>query len=594
MKIKSLVIHPFLFAVFPILFLFSNNVNSVSPNEIIFPLLLVSLITALIWISLSFVLKSRIKSGLITSLGLIVFFSYGHIYILLDKLQNDVDFSHMLLLIPTIILFGLGLYYFIKTKRPLNNATKIVNVVAISIIIISFVSIGEYFITENYYGVLSEASEERSVGTTSAEGLPDIYYIILDGYAGTKSLQVSLNYDNSEFLDFLTKKGFYTSSESFSNYQLTVLSLPSTLNMKYINDFAEKKGNSTDQNELIRMSQDNLVVQNFKSKGYTIFAIEAGSTHTSPMKHADFRLCSTKTGAPSDFGMMLIRTTMMNPIHVQLFSEERRDRILCGFSELAKMAERDSKPKFVIAHLMIPHEPFIFGEFGEAINPKDLTLADQKTTWDPDLYLGQLKFANKKIREVIEKLTKTDTPPIIIIQSDHGMRGWDASNRYENLLSAFNNFKAYYFPGKGRNMEFETTTPVNSFRSLFNLYFDEKYELLEDRIYMNAKIELYQLTDVTHMLIKHKDYEKFLEIQGAPETSPPTTYQIIVSGEIFYGPQANPPDDMLSSDGTTIDGTINPTKIDNYFFTGDIVSITADQHIFSFVDGIEISNDSTP
>jgi len=159
---KTLVIHPFLFAFFPILFLYSHNVNSASPNEIIVPLLLVILVTIPIWVALSFILKSRIKSGFITSLGLIIFFSYGHIYILLDKLQSDVDFSHILLLIPTLILFGLGLYYFIKTKRPLNNATKIVNVVAISMIIISFVSIGEYFFTEDYYlDTLSEVPEEN-------------------------------------------------------------------------------------------------------------------------------------------------------------------------------------------------------------------------------------------------------------------------------------------------------------------------------------------------------------------------------------------------------------------------------------------------
>jgi len=124
---------------------------------------------------------------------------------------------------------------------------------------------------------------------------------------------------------------------------------------------------------------------------------------------------------------------------------------------------------------------------------------------DSDLYLGQLKFATTKIQEVIEKLTKTDTPPIIIIQSDHGMRSGDYQNEYERYLILFNNFKAYYFPEKGRNIEFETTTPVNSFRVFFNLFFDDNYELLENRIYMNSGTTPWQITDITDILMKQNE-----------------------------------------------------------------------------------------
>jgi len=84
---------------------------------------------------------------------------------------------------------------------------------------------------------------------------------------------------------------------------------------------------------------------------------------------------------------------------------------------------------------------------------------------------------------------------------------------------------------------------------------------------------------------------KSLEIKGDSATSSLTTYQVIVSGQILLGPNANP-NDKLSTDGTTINGKVKPTGLDNYFFTGDIVSITADQHVFSFVNGVEILNDS--
>jgi len=82
------------------------------------------------------------------------------------------------------------------------------------------------------------------------------------------------------------------------------------------------------------------------------------------------------------------------------------------------------------------------------------------------------------------------------------------------------------------------------------------------------------------------DSPRFLEIKGDPVTSG-SAYQIVVTGQILHGPNANP-SDTLSPDGTTIDGYLLSTGLDDYSFTGNIVSITADQHVFSFVDGVEV------
>jgi len=82
------------------------------------------------------------------------------------------------------------------------------------------------------------------------------------------------------------------------------------------------------------------------------------------------------------------------------------------------------------------------------------------------------------------------------------MRGGEYENAYQQNVKKFNNFKAYYFPEKGRNLDFETSTPVNSFRILFNLYFDDDYKKLEDRIYVNSMAERFQFRNITDVLIK--------------------------------------------------------------------------------------------
>ncbi len=477
--------------------------NVVDPEELVLPLSIALIFTFVIWILLGFILKNRIKSGFIVSIGLVIFFSYGHIFILLDVFQPNLP--HFILIIPSIVLFGLGSYYFIRTKNPLNNATKIVNGIAAAILVVSLVGAGEYFMTESYTpNEIENDIEKNAFKILEANKFPDVYYIILDGYAGSKSLQTIANYDNSNFLDFLNKKGFYISSESFSNYANTRLSIPSTLNMKYINYLVnDTKSLNSINKELWEISRDNEVIKNFKSKGYTIYAIETDLVPTENMKNVDFRLCMKEILAVTEFHSMLIRTTILNPIQVYLFSSPYREQVLCGFFELTKSTELNIRPKFVLAHIMIPHQPFVFGPKGEPIFDKILTLENKEESWNQDLYLGQLEFANLKMKEVIEKLTENENPPIIIIQSDHGMRHGDSKNNYEFLLKYFNNFKAYYFPGEGRNIEFETSTPVNSFRVLFNLYFDDEYEILEDRIYSeNISNDHHDgFTDVTDTLI---------------------------------------------------------------------------------------------
>ena len=65
-----------------------------------------------------------------------------------------------------------------------------------------------------------------------------------------------------------------------------------------------------------------------------------------------------------------------------------------------------------------------------------------------------------------EILSKSDVAPIIILQGDHG-------NEHKIL-------NAYYFPREDYDLLYETISPINSFRIVFNLYFDADYELLED------------------------------------------------------------------------------------------------------------------
>src|SRR3989338_7469437 len=83
---KKCIIHPYLFAVFPIVFLLAHNIEQTFFSNIIVPALFAVFITVFIFVILRFSVGDNKKAGLITSLFLILFFSFGHFRGLVEDL----------------------------------------------------------------------------------------------------------------------------------------------------------------------------------------------------------------------------------------------------------------------------------------------------------------------------------------------------------------------------------------------------------------------------------------------------------------------------------------------------------------------------
>ena len=118
-SISHIILHPILFAIFLILSVFSYNVQELSFQETFLPLFLVLAFTVGIWISLRYILKNARKSAFIISLLLVLFFSFGHVYNLVDGVTiNGFDIGKSrYLLVPFLISLVVGVYYFIRTNR---------------------------------------------------------------------------------------------------------------------------------------------------------------------------------------------------------------------------------------------------------------------------------------------------------------------------------------------------------------------------------------------------------------------------------------------------------------------------------------------
>jgi len=509
---SHIIVHPILFAVFPILSIFSINARELQFQDTFLPLFLVLVFTIGIWVSLYYVLKNARKSGFIISLLLVLFFSYGYIYNLFDNVTIDgfdIGKSRYLLM-PFLISLVVGVYYFIKTNRKLNNATTITNIVTITLILIVSVNIGTFYIANNenfsddktiVNSFFSMADREPIFTQSDNSGLPDVYYIILDGYAGTNSLKEFAGFDNQKFVTFLSDREFYVHPQSYSNYPTTPTSMAATLNMQYVNKLADIVGSDLDgMHPTFKIIQENLVMKYFKSKGYTLIGYNAGILHLDETKKFDFYYCEDDTLLDNKVINSILHQSIIGYFVEKVKYQEQRDDILCGFSELAEI-KNITEPTFVYAHFMMPHAPYIFSANGEPVNPaRQSNLGSYANVND---YINYLKFTNMKIQKLVEHLLETDDPPIIIIQSDHGS-GFDLDweNPTDDMLrEKMSNFQAFYLPNGHSSLMSEATTPVNIFRVLFNSHFNENHEILPDKIFWVVSNKPYDFTDITNILI---------------------------------------------------------------------------------------------
>jgi len=469
-KLKKLsVIHPFLFALFPILFLFAHNIWEVSAGDLLLPILVVIAGTLILFFSLRLITKSYIKAGIITSLFWVLFFSYGHIRDLIYSLErfdsyNPADQTGVNLFLASlwVVLFITGVFLVIKSRRDFRILTKFLNVTAVTLIVISVINISVYEIKTLDLGQ-GETNKQSSL--SNSENLPDIYYILLDAYGRASTFKEIYNYDNSEFIDYLTNKGFYIAARSRSNYQMTILSVPSCLNMEYIIERSDS--------EQIQMLQNNMVSQFLKSKGYRYIYTGYSGFEKGIRKYADIYDITPIIGM-SNLASFLIRSTALAPLaaHFNFYRLDIGARILSSFDTLATIPNIE-EPTFVYAHIMIPRIPGLFDRNGNSVKPFALGYTQEEIR---ENYLDEVIFVNKKVITLVDEiLSESDVAPIIILQGDHGPR-WDEARQFDIL-------NAYYLPGEDNHPLYESITPVNSFRVVFNLYFDTDYELLEDKSY---------------------------------------------------------------------------------------------------------------
>jgi hypothetical protein len=497
---RTVPIHPALWAVWPAAMLWRTNWEII-PSSHVTPVLYVVLASTLgAWLIARPLTRSWARSAIAVTVLTVAFQMLGSSP--LGSITN--------LLIALSLLVGCLLVVRIAPEPTVRLITFTLNVAGVTVLIIALSTV--------LMGWL-RAPEPLQIDqpAIAPDVLPaerDILYVIPDRFGRSDVLAEQYEWDQGPFLSALEQRGFQVASRSAANYPRTAHSLSSAWNLEYLDD-AVAAVHETDQANLTLLYpllQDHHLGSIMRSLGYDYLHLGSWWTPTATQSAADEVL--TMRG-PSQFANFHIDRTILPNVYSVLTGLDRADtreraraHARHAFTTLEQLAdERGTAPRFVLAHLLVPHDPYVFEPDGSWVAP-DVEAARSRE----ENYRRQIAFVERSLLQVIDRWLDqpVEDQPIIVVQADEGPRPLaldedPAGFRWVDATGSEQREKlgiitALHLPGEEVTIP-QTLSPVNTFRLVLDSYHGTGLGLLPDRISVyTSESELYRFTDVTSTL----------------------------------------------------------------------------------------------
>ena len=494
---RPIPVHPLLLAAYAVLFLYASNLSEADFGQVLPVLILVLVMVGALLVAGSLVLRDALRAAVLLSAAVALFFGYRHVAILTDGLAIEgrpVQLVWLALGLGAVLLAWRG-------GRPLRVATQALNALGFALVIVALVTIVPHELGQ-VGSVSSVPAPVPSAGPLEGAEPRDIWFLVFDRYGSAESLR--RNYGIEEDLTpWLAAKGFHVTPDARANYARTRLSLASILNLDYLDALRGRP--------VAELLQDHAVGRFLTGLGYRYIHIgsEYQPTRTSPLADVSRSLYET-----SDFATALFDSTLASEIVERLGPLEPRRQRQVEWGQFAFQALDEAReepgPKFVFAHLLLPHPPYVFDADGRVLSDEEA--AERSTA---ELYKGQVDYLNSRIKAVVEPLLALpeDERPIIVLTADEGpypkryegdplTKGPDpdfdwSTGTVEELRIKFGILHAMFLPDVPAEDVPPSITAVNTFRFLFGQYFGADLPLLETRtlVPMGADQELVDVTE---------------------------------------------------------------------------------------------------
>jgi len=467
-------LHVFLFALYPILLLYQQNLGEAAWARTIHPILVALALALLLWLGLGFLLADRDKRAVA---AIVILLAAWYYKLILDLLAAALEpllpgsvplFAHALL----VASVAAALFFIRRSSRSFTNASRILR--AITFILVAW-SLGAIIL--HHARGIGGRQDRQPLRTNeftplpSAAAKPDIYCIFLDEFASLESVRTLFGLDQSRFAARLRGSGFFIAEKSRGLHLETPAAIASVLNMENV----PARGNATS------LVQRNKVARFLKENGYAIYDFPYLDLAAQDLAQEHVALPLTDRSIFfDDFTKALFDMSVLYALSRNWQMDEGqylsyvRHQVLYVFEQLPAIARRPG-PKFVLVHLYSPHVPFVFNRDGGAVPPEHSLDYSQRK-----YYLEQYLYISRRAAGMAEAiLRESSTPPIILLMSDHGYRGSFRKPLLHVVPLAEKRkvFLAMHLPGYPASQLDPALAPVNVFRMIFNHYFGQNLPL---------------------------------------------------------------------------------------------------------------------
>ena len=483
---KQYILHPFLviiYFIFHYLITFEGVINWYELLGIFFTLFLGYFIAKLI---IQKIILDKFNASYLLSFVLVFFLFYEDIHYTVSLLLSFQIRNRYFL--PIILSATLLFLLFLLRSKRIYRLNLFLNILIIVYLIIDLTS----------YTVLkfeSKSFTENQKLTTklNVEHLPNVFLLLIDGYGNNNNLERYYHFNNNKFIDSLNKIGFHVVQNAKSNYCFTVLTMSSMLNLRY---HTPQQRNFMP--EIMELIKKNIVTELLEQRGYEINNLSIFNIQNFNAKYG-LKIWTNRSSLPFYY---LTKTS----IFVFLTQKEKGEglsRELKVFQAVDSLCSvENQKPKFVYAHVLLPHVPFYLDDLGhyqQKIDDRNPSLSSIKDLVDKDPnnntmgsseadsllkidYISHIKYTNKKCLETITNILKYGKrPSIIILMSDHGSRMLtNPIPHSEAVKERYDNFCAIYYPNKDYSKLYDSITPINVMRQVLNKSINTKYYNLKD------------------------------------------------------------------------------------------------------------------
>jgi hypothetical protein len=513
MRVGRWPIYPFLAAVYPIFALAaSNSQEQIRPGDLTKPIGIALLAAVVAWLLARLVSPDRDRRAFLAFLGVGIFSGLGYGVDVWGWRVGGAGVASILILVPiavTAILLR-------ATQVSLQPVTKFFTLVFIILVGWTGVSFLVHFFKPRPRITLGDLPAAAATVRDTSDVPPNLFLIVLDKYAGHHSLSSTFGFDNTPFEETLRRQGFFVPKAPRANYVQTFLALAALLNWQYLDDVTRQVGaDSADWSIVYPLIEDDRTWRLLKSLGYRFVFLPSGLAATDHNDSADVQI-PDPSQMSHELEAIWLRGTVLGPLLDAVcpklgcsspnfpYVPEPATLLESKFDTIPAFAE-GSQPVFVLAHLIVPHEPYIFDKNCGHRNPYWPAVdTGREEAAVKAAYVAQVQCVNKRVESLVGAIIKRSNRRVVImLQADHGHGLFGRSVPpltqvdKKGVFDRTDIFAAYYLPDAPSGLMSDSVGPVNAMRAVLRHYYGLDLAPLPEQTYWSSSDRPYNFTRVS-------------------------------------------------------------------------------------------------